>query len=272
MDPTQPQHQPHQYGPPVPVVPGQPAYPPPAYVQATPAPKSRKTLWIVLSVVGALLGLCCIGGIATLAAGGKDNKSDLTDRVNELTNPTTPANQPSTPSSTQQPADPEPTLPPGTITDQGTLEVGRDIPAGTYRGIGCGYWARNKSADGSFDSIIANDNVASDEVTTIAIRKGEYLDTDCDALVPVKYVKPVGNVKASSRFGTIIVGVDIPAGTWRGTAQGDCYWARLRNFGGGFDAILANDNVAPGSKFTITVRPTDKGLHLSSDCGPVTRA
>lgn len=53
--PTQPPYQPTQYGAP-------PVYPQPMYVPAPQPPKSNKTLWIVLSIVGGvlllLIGLC----------------------------------------------------------------------------------------------------------------------------------------------------------------------------------------------------------------------
>jgi hypothetical protein len=48
--------------------PGQPI----GYPAPPPAKKSRRTLWIVLSVVGGVLALCCIGGVVfTLTAGKK---------------------------------------------------------------------------------------------------------------------------------------------------------------------------------------------------------
>ena len=64
----------------------------------------------------------------------------------------------------EQPADePAEELPPGTVTQKGTLLVGKDIPAGTYRGVECGYWERVKDASGEVDAILANGNVGSDE-------------------------------------------------------------------------------------------------------------
>jgi hypothetical protein len=58
--------------PPQPQRPDQPQYgPPPAGYPAQQPKKSRKTLWIVLSIIGGLLALCCVGGTIFLVAGGK---------------------------------------------------------------------------------------------------------------------------------------------------------------------------------------------------------
>jgi hypothetical protein len=121
---------------PVPIVPGQPSSTPPA--PPVRAKKNRKTLVALLAIGGSLV---CVGGVATIAASGGG------ERPSEASLPTHVSPQAPDGESTSQPA-PEPTtptepaLPPGTITEQGTLLVGTDIKAGTYRGVGCGYWAR----------------------------------------------------------------------------------------------------------------------------------
>lgn len=74
-------------GPPLPPgQPGQPAgpYPGPQYQPAP--PKSRKTLWIVLGVLGATLVLC-FGGCGVLLASGASDSVDTT----ESSNPDAPA-------------------------------------------------------------------------------------------------------------------------------------------------------------------------------------
>ncbi len=65
--------------------------------------------------------------------------------------------------------------------------------------------------------------------------------------------------------GVYRVGVDIAPGTYRtpGPAAGEplCYWERQSGFGGGFDAIIANENLqGPG---VVTIAPTDKGFKTS---------
>jgi len=90
--------------------------------------------------------------------------------------------------------------------------------------------------------------------------------------MPISELRTVPTVsKTNEVFGVLVVGKDIHPGTWRGTAQGSCYWARLSNFTGGFGGILANNNVDAGDKWTITIKPTDKGLEIESDCGPMTK-
>lgn len=69
--------------------------------------------------------------------------------------------------------------------------------------------------------------------------------------------------------GTLEVGKDVKPGTYS-TAAGEssfgCYWARLRNFDGEMDSIIANGNVEPGQRGRFTVKKSDKGLELNGDC------
>jgi hypothetical protein len=68
-----------------------------------------------------------------------------------------------------------------TIPGDGTYLVGTDIKPGTYRSIdnsGC-YWERDKSADGSFGSIIANDNVDGQGVVTIKSSDKVFTSSGC---------------------------------------------------------------------------------------------
>jgi hypothetical protein len=74
----------------------------------------------------------------------------------------------------------------------------------------------------------------------------------------------------SVRFGdgTHRVGRDIPARTYRAARPDDgCYWARLRNFSGNLNAILANENASGPT--LVTLKPTDKGFETAR-CGPWT--
>ncbi len=71
---------------------------------------------------------------------------------------------------------------------------------------------------------------------------------------------------ASVRFGdgTHRVGRDIPARTYRATPDDSCYWARLRNFSGAINGIIANENTSGPA--LVTIKPSDKGFE-SSRCG-----
>lgn len=65
--------------------------------------------------------------------------------------------------------------------------------------------------------------------------------------------------------GTHRVGRDIPARTYRAPRANDgCYWARLRNFSGGLNGILANDN--PSGPAVVTLKRTDRGFETAR-CG-----
>jgi len=74
---------------------------------------------------------------------------------------------------------------------------------------------------------------------------------------------------ASFGAGTYQVGANIQPGTYR-TRVGspNCYWERLKNFTGGLNSILANNNTnAPA---IVTIRPTDAGFN-SQGCGTWTK-
>lgn len=64
--------------------------------------------------------------------------------------------------------------------------------------------------------------------------------------------------------GTYIVGVDIPAGTYRSVNGDNCYWERLSGFGGTLDETIEND-IAPGPA-VVTILPSDAGF-TSDRCG-----
>ena len=78
------------------------------------------------------------------------------------------------------------------------------------------------------------------------------------------------HARAASRFRTFgdgqhVVGSEIKPGTYR-TREGSsgCYWAREKDFEGGVDSLLANDNT--DFPAVVTIMKTDKGFE-STDCG-----
>lgn len=152
---------------------------------------------------------------------------------------------------------------------EGVQVVGVDIAPGTYRalpGSGC-YWARLSGFGGTLDEIIANDNALGPTVVTISPSDRGFDSRRCgvwtDDLSPI-------TAAADEGFGdgTFIVGIDISPGTWRTPAGTQCYWARLRGFGGSLDDIIANDN-ARGSA-VVTIQPSDQGF-TSRRCGTWTK-
>lgn len=69
--------------------------------------------------------------------------------------------------------------------------------------------------------------------------------------------------------GVLLVGVDIPPGVYAATVPADsfgCYWARLSDLSGDFEAILANDNIASEAQALVEILPTDEAFE-SNGCG-----
>jgi len=80
---------------------------------------------------------------------------------------------------------------------------------------------------------------------------------------------PSGSKILITRDGTYLVGSDIPAGQYRTVVPGDsigCYWARLRNTSGQFDAIIANGIAERGEQTIITISAGDKAFSTRG-CG-----
>ena len=69
--------------------------------------------------------------------------------------------------------------------------------------------------------------------------------------------------------GIWLVGTEVTAGTYRTTVPEDssnCYWARLSDASGDFDAIIANDNWDAGATVTVTIDASDFAFE-SGNCG-----
>lgn len=92
------------------------------------------------------------------------------------------------------------------------------------------------------------------------------------APVPAAPVVPAGPASSFDE-GTFVVGTDITAGTYKtaGPADGGigmCYWERLRDTSGEFDAIIAN-GLQQGPA-TVTVSPSD-GAFQTQGCSTWTK-
>ena len=68
--------------------------------------------------------------------------------------------------------------------------------------------------------------------------------------------------------GMWLVGDDIKAGVYRTVPTGRCYWPRLSGLSGGFDDLIANDNIDAPSY--VEILPTDKAFQ-SVRCGTWTK-
>lgn len=147
--------------------------------------------------------------------------------------------------------------------------IGQDIPAGTYRTRGTSfcYWERLSGFGGSLGEIIANDITVGWAVVTIAASDKGFKSSGCGtwtqdlSTVTSSPVAPFGE-------GTYFVNREVAPGRWRSNGTGNCYWERLANFGGGLDAIIANDNVT-GSAI-VDIGAGDVGFH-SERCGTWTK-
>jgi hypothetical protein len=76
-----------------------------------------------------------------------------------------------------------------------------------------------------------------------------------------------GQAAAMAQDGIWLVGKDIQPGIYRSSADASCYWARLSNTSGDFNAILANGN---GANQVVTISKTDKAFQ-SVHCAPWTK-
>jgi hypothetical protein len=65
------------------------------------------------------------------------------------------------------------------------------------------------------------------------------------------------------------VGADIKAGTYTTTVPEDsfgCYWARVNDFEGELQSIIANGNLDTGAKGRIVVKSSDAGVEFNGGC------
>jgi hypothetical protein len=86
-----------------------------------------------------------------------------------------------------------------------------------------------------------------------------------------KTTNPEPEPESTMGDGTYEIGVDAKPGRYktRVPEDSDCYWERLKDDRGGFNSIIANDNVNPGARASVTVK---RGEFINSkDCGTWTR-
>lgn len=151
---------------------------------------------------------------------------------------------------------------PLTFTD-GTWVVDKDIPAETFHTTGTDacYWERDSDLSGSVNSIIANDIISGPDIVTVLGSDAAFKSDTCGQW-SVMYTS--GPQSTSFGDGVFAVGVDIAPGTYSTAGSGSCYWARLSDFTGNLNAIIANfDGAGPQS---VTISPGDDGFE-SQGCG-----
>lgn len=276
--PDQPPQQPYspQTPPPPPTAPGgwqtppPPPYPPAPGQQAPwqggpppQGPRKKRKIWPW--VVGVIAALVLISTINAIASGGRGigNQPDATTTQAAATQAQSQPTQASTPTATPTP---KPSF--ATFGD-GTWQVGKDIKPGTYRtrqgSPGC-YWARLKGFGGSVGDILANDNTDDPAIVTISSSDKGFDSRGCGTWT--SDLSQITSSKTTFTDGMYFVKTDIAPGTYKSSGQTGCYWARLSNFSGGIDSIIANDNT--DSPAIVTISSGDKGFE-SKSCGTWTK-
>jgi hypothetical protein len=80
------------------------------------------------------------------------------------------------------------------------------------------------------------------------------------ATVRVTYTPPPVDQIGDGQY---IVGRELTPGLYH-TTGGDCYWERMKDLSGGFDSIIANDNITGPT--TIEIAASDKAFKTSGGC------
>ena len=136
--------------------------------------------------------------------------------------------------------------------DAGMYKVGTDIPAGEYilEPSAMAYYQVASDSTGALESIVSNDNFSGTRYITVS--DGQYLTlTSCTAY-PASYVSE-GKVKNDNLSGGMYkVGVDIEAGEYKVTPEGDGYYEVDSSSAGTLDAIVANENFSSDVYVTVS--------------------
>jgi hypothetical protein len=151
----------------------------------------------------------------------------------------------------------------------GTYLVGTDVQPGLYRTDGattCS-WRRLSDLSGDYDAILASDYFSDGQAyVEILPTDGAFSTDDCGRWAPVSVGGP--DVSGGFEDGTYLIGSDIQPGTYRSTGGSSCYWQRLSDVSGAYDAVLAWE-FSDGQAY-VEVLPTDVAFS-TDDCGTWSR-
>jgi hypothetical protein len=158
-----------------------------------------------------------------------------------------------------------PPPPPGPPFSDGTHLVGNQIAPGRYIATGTAgcYWERLRGFSGSLSDIIANDfNAEGRVIVDIAGSDAAFSSSSCGTWSPWG---PLPSPVASFGSGKFVVGQEIVAGRYQSNAvASNCYWERLRGFGGSFNEIITNHfGTSPA---IVDISSSDVGFH-TENCG-----
>jgi hypothetical protein len=221
---------------------------------------------LVLGLLGSLLGEdqeqtpVAAEESTTTSTGEESTSTTEAETTTTTVQQTTSSTQPPTTATTVDPG-------PAPVFGAGTQVVGEDIEPGIYEtdvrseGVfeGC-YWERLSGFSGTFDEIIANNNVVVHDVVEIADTDAGF-DSDCEAWYELA---PLDEHLAAIPQGKWVIGAHISAGTYQAEGGEGCYWERLSGVSGEFNDIIAND-LATGSAI-VEILESDYAFN-SFGCG-----
>lgn len=147
----------------------------------------------------------------------------------------------------------------------GTWLVGSDVEPGLYRATDASscYWARLSGLSGELSDVLANDIGSGFSLVVELLSTDRAFESDgCGTWLPLAGASASGGDEFGD--GTWIVGLDIPAGTYRAGGGESCYWSRLSGFSGELSDILAND--LPSGGAIVEVLAGDAGFSTHG-CG-----
>lgn len=151
-----------------------------------------------------------------------------------------------------------PSVIPGSFAGDGMYQVGTQVQPGLYRSSSSsfGYWERLSGAGGTFNEILANDNVNGQTYVQIAPTDAYFSTTRMDRWNPVDPAAAGPQATTFAGDGMYMVGVDIAPGTYQTSAVDMGYWERLSGASGTLSEIIANGNTS--SQVIVTIQPTDR--------------
>lgn len=227
--------------------------PPQSSPPQPPKRKMRGRTWAIIIAIVLVLGV-----IGAISNAGNPNTGTSTNTTPQAAN-TQASQAQATPTATPKPK------PQFAHFGDGMFVVGKDIQPGTYRtreGSSNCYYARLRGFGGSISDIIANENTDDPAIVTIARGDKGFESRNCGTWT--KDLSRITSSKTSFGDGTYFVGTDIEPGTYKSSGQPNCYYARLRGFGGNTDDIISNENTDTAA--IVTIAPGDKGFS-STRCG-----
>lgn len=211
-------------------------------------------------VIGVILAIGILGGIGIAATSNANSTADVS------------AITPAAAKSPNASAKSSPAAPPKAqfVTfGSGTLVVGKDVQAGTYRtrhDRSTCYFERLSGFGGTLGEIIANELTGAPAVVTISSSDKGFKSSGCDTWT--SDLSPITTSRTSFGAGDMIVGTDIQPGTYQNTPTSHCYWTRVSGFGHTLDQVIANDLTS--SQTVVTIAASDKGFS-SASCGTWTK-